>query len=44
MTNDRTGTERSVVSIPIDLGWRFAELYDAERLPGPRGKQPALPE
>lgn len=26
---------RSAVCIAIDLGWRFAELYDSTRLPGP---------
>ena len=44
MTDSGTATEQSAVSIAIDLGWCFAELYDAERLPGPSGKQPDLPE
>lgn len=44
MTNSGTVTEQSAVSIAIDLGWRFAELYDAERLPGPSRKPPDLPE
>lgn len=45
MTSTGTATEQSAVSIAIDLGWRFAELYDAEELPGPsKRKHSKLPE
>ena len=44
MTDSGTATEQSAVRIAIDLGWCFAELYDAERLPGPSAKRPDLPE
>ena len=39
-----TVSGRSAVSIAIDLGWSFAELYDSERLPGPDGERSELPE
>lgn len=44
MTDNGAVAEQIAVSVAIDLGWRFAELYDAERLPGPSGKWPDLPE
>lgn len=45
MTGNGTVAERSTVSIAIDLGWRFAELYDSEHLPGPpKLKYLKLPE
>jgi len=44
MTDNGTVTGRSAVSIAIDLGWCFAELYDSKRLPGPSRKKSGLPE
>jgi hypothetical protein len=39
MTNVAAVPAPNAVGIALDLGWGFAELYDAEELPGPSGRR-----